>query len=109
MTQLKQARKESREMAWRQTQGHTKDIGDSNSQPSRARLRRSFTTREAEILVRGIDPYMSSKQKSIKSMFSKENIKKVKKFISNFFFYNAIPFNAAGSDFYYQAMISLIA
>jgi len=67
-------------MAWRQTQGNTKDVGGSSSQPSRAGLRRSFTSREAKILVRDIDPYMfPSEQKSIRSMFSKENIKKVEK------------------------------
>ena len=37
-----------------------------------------MTTREAEILARGIDSYMfPTKQKSIKNMFSTENIKKV--------------------------------
>ena len=32
--QLKQLIKESREMAWRSTEGHTRDIGGSSSQPS---------------------------------------------------------------------------
>ena len=50
----------------------------------------------------------SSKQKSIKSMFLSENIKKVRKVISKFFLYNAIPFNAAYSGPYYQAMINTI-
>ena len=76
--------KESREMAWRSTEGV--DIGGNNSQPSGSGsnrgLRRSMTMREAEISARDIDPYMfPTKQKSIKSMFSTENIKKVRKFI----------------------------
>ena len=54
--------------------------------------------REAEISTRGIDPYMFPiKQKSIKSMFSTDNIKKVGKSVAKFFHYNAIPFNAADS------------
>ena len=62
-------------------EGHTRDIGGSSSQPSGSGinrgLRQSFTTREAKISARGIDPYMfPTKQKSIKSMFSTENIKK---------------------------------
>ena len=66
--------------------------------------------REAEISARGIDPYMfPTKQKSIKSMFSTENIKKVRKFMAKFFHYNAISFNAADSGPYYQAMINTIA
>ena len=32
--QLKQVMKESREMAWRSVEGHTRDIGSSSSQPS---------------------------------------------------------------------------
>ena len=32
--QLKQAMKECREMVWRSTEGHTRDIGGSSSQPS---------------------------------------------------------------------------
>ena len=42
-------------------------------------------------------------------MFSTENIKKVKKSIAKFFHYNTIPFNAADSGSYYQAMINTIA
>ena len=75
--------KESREMTWRSAKSHTRDVGGNSSQPSgsgiKRGLRRSFITREAEISARGIDPYMfSTKQKSIKSMFSteSENIKK---------------------------------
>ena len=59
--QLKQAMKESREMTWRST-GHTRNIGCSSSQPLGSEIKRgllrSFTTREAEISARGIDPYM---------------------------------------------------
>ena len=50
-----------------------------------------------------------TKQKSIKSMFSTENIKKVEKFMAKFFHYNAIPFNAADSGPYYQVMVNTIA
>ena len=69
--QLKQAMKESREMAWRSAEGV--DIGGSSSQPSGSEsnrgLRQSMTMREAEIPARGIDPYMfPTKQKSIKSI-----------------------------------------
>ena len=50
-----------------------------------------------------------SKQKSIKSLFSIEGVKKVSKTISKFFLFNAIPFNAADSGPYYQSMIDTIA
>ncbi|RVW89461.1 hypothetical protein CK203_046848 [Vitis vinifera] len=50
-----------------------------------------------------------SKQKSIKSLFSTEGVKKVGKTISKFFLFNAIPFNAADSGPYYQSMIDTIA
>ena len=78
--QLKQAMKESREMAWRSA---GVDIGGSSSQPLGSginrELHRSMTTREAEISARGIDPYMYPiKQKSIKSMFSTEKLKRLK-------------------------------
>ena len=98
-------------MAWRSA---GVNIGGSSSQPSGSGinrgLRRSMTMREAENPAGGIDPYMfPTKQKSIKSMFSTENIKKVGKFVAKFFHYNAIPFNAADSGPYYQAMINTIA
>ena len=51
----------------------------------------------------------TSKQKSIKSLFSTEDMKKVGKAISKFFFFNTIPFNAADSGLYYQSMIDTIA
>ena len=50
-----------------------------------------------------------SKQKSIKSLFSTEGVKKVGKAISKFFLFNAIPFNAADGGPYYQSMIDTIA
>ena len=50
-----------------------------------------------------------SKQKSIKSLFYNEGVKKVGKTISKFFIFNAIPFNAADSGPYYQSMIDTIA
>ena len=98
----------------RRSAGHTRNIGGSSSQPSGSEinrgLRRSMTMREAEILARGIDPYIfPTKQQSIKSMFSTENIKKIRKFMTKFFHYNVIPFNAADSGPYYQAMINIIA
>ena len=49
------------------------------------------------------------KQKSIKSMFSSENVKKIGKVISKFFLYNAIRFNTVDSGHYYQVMINTIA
>ena len=48
------------------------------------------------------------KQKSIKSFFSTEGMKKVGKAIFKYFFFNAIPFNAADSGPYYQSMIDTI-
>ena len=73
--------KESHEMTWRLAEGHTRDVGGSSSQPSgswiKRGLRQSFTTKEAEIPVRVLILICSSKQKSIKSMFSTENVKKV--------------------------------
>ncbi|KAL6335075.1 hypothetical protein AAG906_026455 [Vitis piasezkii] len=89
--------------------------GGSSSQPSNARIKReltrSFSVRKgASIPPKGIDPYMfPSKQKSIKSLFSIEGVKKVGKTISKFFLFNAIPFNAADSGPYYQSMIDTIA
>ena len=49
-----------------------------------------------------------SKQKSIKSLFSTEDVKKVGTTISKFFLFNVIPFNAAGSGPYYESMIDTI-
>ena len=50
-----------------------------------------------------------SKQKSTKSLFFTECVKKVGKTISKFFLFNGIPFNAADSGPYYQSMIDTIA
>ncbi|KAL6323014.1 hypothetical protein AAG906_023632 [Vitis piasezkii] len=88
--------------------------GASSSQSSNARIKhgltRSFSEREgASIPPKGIDPYMfPSKQKSIKSLFSTECVKKVGTTISKFFLFNVIPFNAAGSGPYYESMIDTI-
>ena len=49
-----------------------------------------------------------SNQKSIKNLFSIEDVKKVGKAISKFFLFNAIPFNAVDSGPYYQSMIDAI-
>ena len=105
--------KESRWIFEEGRQEHQK--GGSSSQPSNARIKRgltrSFSVREgASIPPKGIDPYMfPSKQKSIKSLFSIEGVKKVGKTISKFFLFDAIPFNAADSGSYYQLMINIIA
>ena len=50
-----------------------------------------------------------SKQKSIKNLFSTEDMRKVGKAISKFFLFNAIPFNAIDNGPYYQSMIDTIA
>ena len=50
-----------------------------------------------------------SKQKSIKNLFSIEDVKKVGKVISKFFLFNAIPFNVVDSKPYYQSMVDAIA
>ncbi|RVW66251.1 hypothetical protein CK203_066386 [Vitis vinifera] len=111
--QMKQAMKESRRIFEEGGQEHQQD--GSSSQPSNARIKRgltrSFSVREgASIPPKGIDPYMfPSKQKSIKSLFSTEGVKKVGKAISKFFLFNAIPFNAADNGPYYQSMIDTIA
>ena len=111
--QMKQAMKESHRIFEKCGQEHQK--GGNSSQPSNARIKhgltRSFSVREgASIPPKGIDPYMFlSKQKSIKSLFSTEGVKKVGKVISKFFLFNAIPFNAADSGPYYQSMIDTIA
>ena len=49
------------------------------------------------------------KHKSIKSLFSIEDVKKVGKTISKFFLFNAILFNAVDGGPYYQSMIDTIA
>ena len=104
--------KESREMTSRSAEGV--DISVNSSQHSGSGinrgLRQSMTTREAEIPARSIDPCMfPTKQKSIKCMFSTENIKKIRKFMTKLFHYNAIPFNTTDSGPYYQAIINTIA
>ncbi|XP_027171531.1 uncharacterized protein LOC113771111 [Coffea eugenioides] len=70
----------------------------------------NFSVRQAdEMTSRGIDSHMfPSKQKSFKSMFATENIKRVGKAVSKFFHFNAIPFHAADNP-YYQSMIDEIA
>ena len=50
-----------------------------------------------------------SKHKSIKSLYSIEDMKKVGKTISKFFLFNAIPFNAVDNGPYYQSTIDTIA
>ena len=111
--QMKQAIKENRQIFEEDRQEHQK--GGSSSQPSNARIKRgltrSFSVREgASIPSKGIDLYMfPSKQKSIKSLFSTEGVKKVGKTISKFFLFNSIPFNATDSGPYYQSMIDTIA
>ncbi|RVW44302.1 Methionine S-methyltransferase [Vitis vinifera] len=110
---MKQAIKENRQIFEEDRQEHQK--GGSSSQPSNARIKRgltrSFSVREgASIPPKRIDPYaFPSKQKSIKSLFFTEGVKKVGKAISKFFLFNAIPFNVADSGPYYQSMIDTIA
>ena len=62
--------------------------------------------------LRGIDPFLyrpkDAKQKKLKTSFLKEKAKKMGKAISKFFYFNAIPFNAADSGPYYQVMIDTI-
>ena len=111
--QMKQAMKESCRIFEEDRQEHQKD--GSSSQPSNARIKRgltrSFSVREgASIHLKGIDPYkFSSKHKSITSLFSTEDVKKVGKAISKFFLFNVIHFNAVDSEVYYQSMIDTIA
>ena len=63
----------------------------------------------ASIPQKRIDLHMfPSKHKSITSLFSIEDVKKVGKSISKFFLFNAIPFNVADSRPYYQSMIDTI-
>ena len=50
-----------------------------------------------------------SKHKSIKSLFSTEDVKKVGNTISKFFLFNTIPFNAVDSGPYYKSMVDTIA
>ncbi|XP_073307014.1 uncharacterized protein [Primulina huaijiensis] len=92
------------------------NVGGNSSSPSanpnlRKHMTRSFSVREgAQLPSKGIDSYMfSSKRKSIKNWFAPEKVKDVGKAISKWFIYNAIPFNAADSGPYYQAMINAIA
>ena len=111
--QMKQVMKESHRIFEESRQEHQKGV--SSSQPSNARNKPKSTCsfsvkKRANIPSKGIDPYMfPSKQKSIKSLFSTEGMKKVGKAISKFFLFNAIPFNAADSGPYYQSMIDTIA
>ena len=111
--QTKHAMRESHRLFEEGRHGHEK--GGTSSQPCGVGIKRgpiqSFNIREgANIPPKGIDPYMfPSKQKSIKSMFSAEGVKKVGKSISKFFLFNGIPFNATDSGPYYQSMIDTIA
>ncbi|CAK9157614.1 unnamed protein product [Ilex paraguariensis] len=102
--QSKHAMKGSRQMAWMDEKGRRHFV----SQPSGSRIKRgpprSYSVKEgASMPVHGsIDPYMfPSKQKSVKGMFSGENLKKLGKAILKFFLFNAIPFNATDSGPYY--------
>ena len=103
--QMKHAMRESRRVF--EEGRHGQERGGTSSQPCGAGIKRgpmqSFNIREgANIPPKGIDPYMfSSKQKSIKSMFSAEGAKKVGNVISKFFLFNGIPFNATDSGPYY--------
>ncbi|XP_027171779.1 uncharacterized protein LOC113771396 [Coffea eugenioides] len=87
-------------------------VGTSNPTTSENKrgLSRNFSVRQAdEMTSRGIESHMfPSKQKSVKLMFAKENIKRVGKAVSKFFHFNAIPFHAADNP-YYQSMIDEIA
>ncbi|CAK9137880.1 unnamed protein product [Ilex paraguariensis] len=110
--QLKHVMKESCQMTWMEEESRRYSV----SQPSGSRIKRrpprSYSVKEGvSVPVHGgIDSYMfSPKQKSVKDMFSGENLKKVAKAISKFFLFNAIPFNAADSGLYYQSMIDTIA
>ena len=111
--QMKHAMRESRRFFEEGRHGHER--GGTSSQPCGVGIKRgpirSFSIRKGAIIPpKGIDPYMfPSKQKSIKSMFSVEGVKKVGKTISKFFFFNGIPFNAADSGPYYQSMIGTIS
>ncbi|CAK9180017.1 unnamed protein product [Ilex paraguariensis] len=86
-----------------------------SSQPSSLGIKRgpprSYSVKEgASMPVSGLDPYMfPSKQKSVKGMFSDANLEKVKKAISKFFLFDAIPFNVTDSGPYYQSIIDTIA
>ena len=110
--QMKHAMRESR---FFEEGRHEHERGGTSSQPCGVSIKcgpiRNFNIREGvNIPPKGIDPYMfSSKQKSIKSMFSVKGVKKVGKAISKFFLFNGIPFNAANSGPYYQSMIDTIA
>ncbi|CAK9188034.1 unnamed protein product [Ilex paraguariensis] len=84
-------------------------------QPSGSEIKRgpprSYSVKEGvNVPVSGIDLYVFlSKQKSVKDMFSNENLKKMGKTISKFFIFNTIPFNAADCGPYYQSMMETIA
>ena len=70
-------------MAWRWTEGHTRNIGGSSSQPSgsgiNCGLRQSFTTRKAKIPSRDIVPYMfPRKQNQLKAYSQLRMLKKSK-------------------------------
>ncbi|XP_071921749.1 uncharacterized protein [Coffea arabica] len=90
------------------------NMGAGTSKPTTSEnkrgLSRNFSVRQADKMTgRGIDSHMfPSKQKSVKSMFAVENIKRVGKAVSKFFHFNAIPFHAADNP-YYQSMIDEIA
>ncbi|XP_073138632.1 uncharacterized protein [Henckelia pumila] len=117
---LRKAMKESRKTRAFEEEMHKRygpgNFGGSSSSLGanpklKKQMSRSFSVREgAQLPSKGIDSYMfPSKRKSIKSWFAPEKVKDVGKAISKWFIYNAIPFHAADSGPYYQAMINTIA
>ena len=114
LAQLKAAMKESRRMAGEQHRHSVSGARPSTSGLKRPHVSRSWSLRQGvELPAQGIDPSMfrsrKSSQKTVKSMFSTDGVKKVGKAISKFFHFNAIPFHAADSGPAYQHMIDTIA
>ena len=126
--QLKQAVRESRDMAYMDENRRRHSVSERVHQTNISQFatgsrsgskcapppHRSFSVREnVEMPKTGIDPYMLKQkfgfQKRVKDMFNTENVKKVGKAVSKFFYFNGIPFNAADSGPYYQSMIDIIA
>ena len=116
--QLKQAVRESRDMAYMDENRRRHSVSERVYQTNISQFatgsglkrvpppQRSYSVREnVEMPKTGTDPYMfrqkSGFQKRVKDMFNTENVKKVGKAVSKFFYFNGIPFNAADSGPYY--------
>ena len=113
--QLKQVMKESHEMTKRSTEGHTRDVGgvavvrSLQDQGSNVDCVRVLPLKKLKFQHMVLILTCSQQNRNKSKAFSQlRMLKKLERPFQKFFHYNAIPFNAADSDPYYQVMINTI-